>query len=65
MRRADLLVKAAGKLQGLAHDLKDAHTVRDEWVSISAEDLRARAEHDELLELAAGLLGMANAGATA
>lgn len=60
MTRTELLTKSAGKLTELARDLADAHSVRGDWFVNSADDMRARVEHDELIELAAGLLSMAN-----
>jgi|CXWL01.1.fsa_nt_gi hypothetical protein len=60
MTRAELLTKAAGKLTEQARDLKDAHSVQGDWFVNTPEDMRARVEHDELIELSAGLLAMAN-----
>lgn len=61
MKRIEILTKAAGKLTELARDLRECHSVQGDWFVNSPEDMRARVEHDELIELAAGLLGMANA----
>lgn len=59
MRREEILVKAAGKLRIGAECLRQSHTLSGgEWGS-DPEDQRAKVDHDESLELAAGLLAMA------
>ena len=62
MTREEILVKAAGKLRQNAEALKQSHTLADgEWFIGDEADALARNDHDETLELAAGLLAMAKA----
>lgn len=59
MTRIEILTKAAGKLNELARDIKDSNTVNGQWL---VED-PAQADHDECVQLAAGLLLLAKASA--
>lgn len=58
MTRVEILTKAAAKLSELAKDIKDSNTVGGEW---SDNEAAEKADHDECLALAAGLLILARA----
>ena len=46
------LVRAAEILEQYARELKASHTVRGAWPKTTAEDLRAKDDHDECLRIA-------------
>lgn len=58
MRREEILMKSAGKLNALAADIKASETAKGEWPADDAAQ-RAKVDHDECIELAAGLIAMA------
>lgn len=58
MTREEILMKSAGKLNDLAADIKATETIKSEWPSDPGAQ-RAKADHDECLTLAVGLLMLA------
>lgn len=60
MTREEILIKAAGHLRETAEALRETHTLADgTWFLQDDADRKAKADHDEMHELAASLLAMA------
>ena len=59
MTREEILIKAASHLRESAEELRRSHTLSCGTWGNDADDQRARIDHDEMVELAAALLTMA------
>ena len=58
MTREEILLKSAKHLQEYSTALRECTTVNGEWPQHDDADRRAKADHDEMVMLAAALIAM-------